>query len=67
MTDIYFTKSIEKNNPDLADEIDIHIRSLKQDLKKHFGIKLLADDRGVVAYEAVCKWVAESILEEVKE
>ena len=66
MTDIYFTESIEKNNPNLADEIDIHLRSLKQDLKKNFGINLLADDRGVIAYEAICKWVGESILEEDK-
>ena len=66
MTDIYHTQTIEENHPDLADEIDIHIRSLKQDLEKNFGINLLADDRGVIAYEAVCKWVVESILEVIK-
>ena len=65
MSDIYHTKSIEENNPDLAEEIDIHLRSLGQDLKKNFGISLLADDRGVIAYEAVAKWVVESILETI--
>ena len=63
---IPYTEWIEDNMPELAEEIDIYIRSLKQDLKKDFSILLHGDDRGVIAYEAIAKWVCQSMIKTPK-
>lgn len=61
-----YTQWIEEHMPELAEEIDIHLRSLKQDLKKDFSILLHADDRGVIGYEAISKWICQSMIKTPK-
>ncbi len=63
---IPYTEWIEENMPELADEIDIHLRSLMQDLKKDFSIFLYGDDRGAIAYEAIAKWACQSMIKPPK-
>ena len=63
---IPYTEWIEENMPELANEIDIYLRSLKQALKKDFSIFLYGDDRGVIAYEAIAKWVCQSMIKTPK-
>ena len=66
MTLCPYTEWIEENMPELANEIDIYLRSLKQALKKDFSIFLYGDDRGVIAYEAIAKWVCQSMIKTPK-
>tara|TARA_R100001530_G_C4213037_1_gene127964 strand:+ start:298 stop:519 length:222 start_codon:yes stop_codon:yes gene_type:complete len=63
---IPYTEWIEENMPELSDEIDIHLRSLMDEMAKEFTILLHGDDRGAIAYEAVAKWVCQSMIKTPK-
>ena len=63
---IAYTEWIEENMPELSEEIDEHLRWLMRDMKKEFSIHLHGDDRGAIAYEAISKWICQSMIKTPK-
>ena len=47
----------------IAIEIDYFLSGLMKSLDKHFDIEMVGDDRGALAYEAISKWIIQSINE----
>ena len=63
---IPYTEWIDENMPELESSLNMIFRSLKHDLNTDFSIFLHGDDRGVIAYEAIAKWVCQSMIKTPK-
>ena len=48
-------------------EIEHYLGGLMESIESHWGVHLHGDDRGAIAWEAVAKWVVESLEDAEKE
>lgn len=48
-------------------EIEHYLGGLMKSIESHWGVHLHGDDRGAIAWEAVAKWVVESLEDAEKE
>lgn len=51
----------------LNNEIEHYLGGLMKSIESHWGVHLHGDDRGAIAWEAVAKWVVESLEDAEKE